>query len=597
MSFKTTQQNNDTKNILRASQTDPSSSSTVSLSTSSRCMKLSLLLLILTYAGGLALAITVLYYISTSDVSGPVFAWSIAGIFVGGAIPLSLHDVHMHLQHYISPLQRHYIRILWMVPIYAIESWLSLRYKDSNVYLQITREAYEAYVLYAFSSLMIEFCGGKKRLSAKLRLRATKESRERVKHLPPCSWCCRGWRLGSRFVHRSMIGVYQYVLLRVICTIMILIGEATHHYHEEWSNPIYVITTIVINISQCYALYILALFYLEMRKDLRPLSPLGKFTVVKAVVFFSFWQGIAVSGAVALGLVPTAEGYTQEEVAKGIQDFAICVEMFIAAIAHTFYYSYRDVMPGKDGSPSPILVMQQLDAEFDRENNELQLKEKQTQAHHINVPSTSTSSNHHDNNNGSNPNGLSTIPHHHTTTTTTTPANYAKHAAHTNDDDDDEEYDIQEIDTSQLAVNVTPMGVKAAVMDMLPGDVLHETYENVTTGFGVLHKIEKRKKQRRAALHDWANKQWDDLTGQANPNTNTNTTTSTGSGDNNGTGSTHHEATKDSSTQPTSIYHTPSKAVTGGFVPPTVGMTPVDPLTLSMRTKKRSERVMTMTKE
>ena len=35
-----------------------------------------------------------------------------------------------HVLHYVSPLQRHYIRILWMVPIYSVESWLALRFNE-----------------------------------------------------------------------------------------------------------------------------------------------------------------------------------------------------------------------------------------------------------------------------------------------------------------------------------------------------------------------------------------------------------------------------------------------------------------------------------
>jgi len=58
-------------------------------------------------------------------------AWMVAGIAVAIAVPLSLHEIHMHMIHYVEPrLQQHYIRILWMVPCYAIESWLALRFRS-----------------------------------------------------------------------------------------------------------------------------------------------------------------------------------------------------------------------------------------------------------------------------------------------------------------------------------------------------------------------------------------------------------------------------------------------------------------------------------
>mmetsp|Transcript_54821 Transcript_54821/g.134087 ORF Transcript_54821/g.134087 Transcript_54821/m.134087 type:complete len:204 (-) Transcript_54821:2863-3474(-) len=88
-----------------------------------------------------------------------VFAWAVGGIFVCLAVPLSLHDIHMHILHYHSPLQKYYIRILWMVPIYAVESWFALRFKEQKIYLETAREAYEAWVIFSFYKLMLVFIG------------------------------------------------------------------------------------------------------------------------------------------------------------------------------------------------------------------------------------------------------------------------------------------------------------------------------------------------------------------------------------------------------------------------------------------------------
>lgn len=51
----------------------------------------------------------------------------------------------MHLEHYNQPkLQIRVVRILWMVPIYAADSWLSLRFKEARFYIDPLRECYEA---------------------------------------------------------------------------------------------------------------------------------------------------------------------------------------------------------------------------------------------------------------------------------------------------------------------------------------------------------------------------------------------------------------------------------------------------------------------
>lgn len=99
---------------------------------------------------------------------------------------------------------------------------------------------------------------------------------------------------------------------------------------------------LIINGSQFCAMYCLVLFYREMRKELAPLKPLGKFLSVKAVVFFSFWQQIIISVLVFIHAIHSTETYSQEDVAKGLQDFIICIEMVAAAVAQRRFFGYTD---------------------------------------------------------------------------------------------------------------------------------------------------------------------------------------------------------------------------------------------------------------
>ena len=64
-----------------------------------------------------------------------------AGIFVVLALPISFWGVLEHLDSYTRPLeQKRIIRILFMVPVYAINSWLALRFKNSAIYINTLRE-------------------------------------------------------------------------------------------------------------------------------------------------------------------------------------------------------------------------------------------------------------------------------------------------------------------------------------------------------------------------------------------------------------------------------------------------------------------------
>lgn len=111
--------------------------------------------------------------------------------------------------------------------------------------------------------------------------------------------------------------------------------------------------------SQTYALYCLILLFKATKDEMAEINPLAKFLCVKAVVFFSFWQSIAIVVLVEMGVIHARSDHSRgsadtqwdvADVSKGIQDFAICVEMFIAAVAHQYAFpveDYPDVPPAQ----------------------------------------------------------------------------------------------------------------------------------------------------------------------------------------------------------------------------------------------------------
>ncbi len=109
------------------------------------------------------------------------------------------------------------VRIMWMVPIYAIDSWLALRFTGAAIYLDTIRECYEAYVLYNFFSYLLACVptgllsvshvtdgwgwGGRRFLRQTPGFDASLPERTPPKHMFP--FCCfKPWPMGPTFLHK-----------------------------------------------------------------------------------------------------------------------------------------------------------------------------------------------------------------------------------------------------------------------------------------------------------------------------------------------------------------------------------------------------------
>lgn len=74
------------------------------------------------------------------------------------AIALSFFLIMMHATHYLKPCeQRHIIRILLMVPIYAAVSFLSYYFYLHTVYYEVIRDCYEAFAIASFFALLCHY--------------------------------------------------------------------------------------------------------------------------------------------------------------------------------------------------------------------------------------------------------------------------------------------------------------------------------------------------------------------------------------------------------------------------------------------------------
>jgi hypothetical protein len=110
------------------------------------------------YALVVVIVLPLLILVRNRDHSSKVEAWFIGGIFVLATLPISMYGIIQHALNYSKPhLQKYIIRILFMVPIYGLNSWIVLKFPESSIYLDTIRECYEAFVIYNFMMYLINF--------------------------------------------------------------------------------------------------------------------------------------------------------------------------------------------------------------------------------------------------------------------------------------------------------------------------------------------------------------------------------------------------------------------------------------------------------
>ncbi|XP_052484654.1 protein LAZ1 isoform X2 [Gossypium raimondii] len=270
--------------------------------------------------------------------SPPIWATLIAGVFVVVTLSLSMYLVLEHLYSYKNPEEQKFlIGVILMVPLYAVESFVSLVDQSISVDFSILRDCYESFAMYCFERYLVACLGGEdrtiefmKRLgraSSKTPLLELDYEKGTIKHPFPMNYILRPWKLGQWFYQVVKFAIVQYMIIKSLTALLAVFLEAFGVYCEgefKWGCG-YPYMAVVLNFSQSWALYCLIQFYAVTKDELARINPLAKFLTFKSIVFLTWWQGVAIALFYALGLFrsPIAEGL---QFKSSVQNFIICIE-------------------------------------------------------------------------------------------------------------------------------------------------------------------------------------------------------------------------------------------------------------------------------
>ncbi|KLU82535.1 hypothetical protein MAPG_01607 [Magnaporthiopsis poae ATCC 64411] len=280
------------------------------------------------------------------------------------AVTMSLWLVFMHATHYTKPReQRHIIRILFMVPIYATSSLLSLRYTWHAIYFQVMSDCYEAFAISSFFALMCHYIAPD--------LHEQKNYFRAMTPIKPWVWpvnwfraCCCGprgpWRTpsnGLTWFNIVWVGVYHYIFVRVAATITAVVTQYFHRYCESSNSPVFahIWVIAIVCVAVGIAMYCLIQFYIQLKEPLAEHRPFLKICAIKLVVFLSFWQSATISVATSqLEIVKPNDVFAYPDLKVGIPSVLLCFEMALFSIMHIWAFPYQPYRVGAKATFYPV---------------------------------------------------------------------------------------------------------------------------------------------------------------------------------------------------------------------------------------------------
>ncbi|KAF4672938.1 hypothetical protein FOL47_011207 [Perkinsus chesapeaki] len=258
------------------------------------------------------------------------FAVAIASLSTGVCLAVALSHLSMHARKWVAPEFQVYIaRIILLVPIYSLCAWASVLHPSKRYAFALIRDAYEAYALYMFMVLNVNYLGGARRLLLHF------DHGHRVHWLWPLCWFMpKPMPLDDKLLWILRTGCIQFVILKPLSSVAVLLCHGFGIYTEDTlDNRVAFLTlTAIVNTSVSLAIYSLGMLYRATREMLDPFGPFPKFLLIKFIVFFPWAQNTALMLLVELGLIRFNSSIPNVRKSLVVlEETLTCIEMAVVA--------------------------------------------------------------------------------------------------------------------------------------------------------------------------------------------------------------------------------------------------------------------------
>ncbi|KAG7005444.1 hypothetical protein G7Y79_00019g046240 [Physcia stellaris] len=237
------------------------------------------------------------------------------------------------------------LRIIALVPAYAIISFLSVAFPDAATYLEPWADAYESVALASLFLLLVVYLVPIPESEIFFGTLPIKDKRGHETGGGSLAWFRRRW-----------ICVFQYVIFAPLVAIATDITQSAGIYCASSSKPHFAHIWVRFNlystsktpsnlpssaqlevvrsVSVAVAFLNILAIYTRLRSDLRAHKPFLKLIAIKGIVFLSFLQNIIFTILHSTNALKPTSTLSYNDITFGLPNLLLCIEMLLFSFLH-----------------------------------------------------------------------------------------------------------------------------------------------------------------------------------------------------------------------------------------------------------------------